>query len=125
MAHACYTARATTRSEVHKGMSKINLTKNAAGKYSHENILTAIKQLKRVFAGQFNPSASGPVMAKLLEAMPNALTNKKSSFIYDVDSVLQEARNTATAADITPPTAPLLTLHTDAQDEAELQNRFT
>ena len=125
MSDACYTVRATTRAEVSKSIGKLSLTKNAEGQFGHDDILTLIKQITRIFAGQFNPSASGPGMTKLLDARPNALNNKKSSDVFTIESVLREARDEAAAARTTPPTEPLITLRSDAQDEADLQNRFT
>ena len=78
MSDTCYTVRATTRSEVKKGIGRITPIKNDAGQYSHNDIRTAIKEIHRVVKEQFNPSSSCPDMAKLLEDTPNALTNKKA-----------------------------------------------
>ena len=125
MSDACYTVRATTRAEVEKAIGKLTLTKNESGQYAHDDILTVGKQIKRILAGQFNPGASGPGMTKLLASTPNALTNKKSTDIYTIDSILKQSRAEADAKATTPAAVPLITLRSDAQDEADLENRFT
>ena len=106
-------------------MCKITSTQNEAGQYSHDNIRLVAKQIKHVLAGKFNPSASGSGMVKLLEATSNTLTNRKNTDSYNTDSVLQAARNIATAAATTPAISPPIVLRPDAQEEAENQNRFT
>ena len=89
MSDACYTIQATTHAEIHKSIGKLTLIKNTAGQFAHDNVMTTIKKIKRVFAGQFNPGASGPGMPKLLDAAPDVLTNKKSTNTWTVDSILR------------------------------------
>ena len=88
MSDACYTVRAMTRAEVEKAIGKISLTKNESGQFAHDDILTVVKQIKRVLAGQFNPGAAGPGMTKLLADTPNTLTTKRSTDIYTINSIL-------------------------------------
>ena len=67
-------------------------------------------------------------MAKLLEATSNILTDRKNVDSYNTDSMLQAARGITTLVGNTAagmPTVPLITLHPDAESEAEKQNHFT
>ena len=89
MSGACYTDWASTRNEVIKDMSKIKLTKNATGQYGHNYILIAIKQITKIFALLYNHRASRPSMALLLDNTANATTNKKSTEIFTIKSVIK------------------------------------
>ena len=51
MSDACYTVRATTRAEVSKAIGKLHLTKMPRENSPHDDILTLVKQITRVFAG--------------------------------------------------------------------------
>ena len=123
MSDACYTARASTRNEVIKDMSKIKLTKNATGQYVHDDILIAINQVTKIFALLYNQSTSGPGMALLLDSTVGALTNKKLTGVFKIESVLKKSKDEAAAAGTN--VEPKITLHSNVQDEADSENGFT
>ncbi len=75
MAEVCYTARATTKQQVVKGIGKLTLQTNVHGQYTHNAILLRQKGIRCVLVRQFNPSNPGKGMAKLLKDGSNLLTN--------------------------------------------------
>jgi hypothetical protein len=93
MAEACYTARATTKQQVIKGIGKLTLQTNKHGQYMHDAILLLQNGIRCVLISQFNPSNSGKGMAKLLEDGSNLLTIVKSTDAITANSVLKAAKN--------------------------------
>ena len=81
----------------------------------HNAIRLVAKQVERVLPGQFNPTASDPGMAKLLEATSNILIDRKNMDSYNTNSVLQAARNVATAAATISATLLLIVLRPNAK----------
>jgi hypothetical protein len=59
MAEVCYTARATTKQQVIKGIGKLALKTNKHRQYTHDAILLLQKGIRRVLVSQFNPSDPG------------------------------------------------------------------
>jgi hypothetical protein len=124
MAEACYTARATTKQQVIKGIGKLTLQTNKHGQYTHDAILILQKGIRRVIVSQFNPSDPGKGMAKLLEDGLNLLTNVKPTDAIMANSVLKAAKTTADAASKAASTtiAPTITSQLEAQEEADHLN---
>jgi hypothetical protein len=59
MAEACYTARATMKQQVIKGIGKLALQTNEHGQYMHDAILLLQKGIHHVLVSQFNPKQPG------------------------------------------------------------------
>ncbi len=59
MAEACYTARATMKQQVIKGIGKLALQMNEHGQYTHDAILLLQKGIRCILVSQFNPSDPG------------------------------------------------------------------
>ncbi len=98
MAEACYTARATTKQQVIKGIGKPTLQTNKHGQYMHDAILLLQKGICCMLVSQFNPSNLGKGMAKLLEDGSNLLTNVKLTNAITDSSVLKAAKSKADTA---------------------------
>ena len=93
MADACYTARATTKQQVLKGIEKLTLHKNENGQYTHDAILLFQKGVTRVLTSQYNPSDPGNGMKKLLDDGDNLLTRVKATDAVTADAVLKESKD--------------------------------
>jgi hypothetical protein len=98
MAEGCYTARATTKQQVIKGIGKLALQTNKHVQYMHDAILLLQKGIRRILVSQFNPSNPGKGMEKLLKDGTNLLTNVKSTDAITANSVLKAAKARADAA---------------------------
>ncbi len=124
MAEACYTARATTKQQVIKGIGKLTLQTNEHGQYMYDAILLLQNGIHCIFVSQFNPSNPGKGMAKLLEDGSNLLTIVKLTNAITANSVLKAAKNIADAASKAASTtiAPAITLRLEAQEEANCLN---
>jgi hypothetical protein len=124
MAEACYTARATTKQQVIKGIGKLTLQTNKHGQYTHNAILLLQKGIRLLLVSQFNPSNPGKGMAKLLEDGSNLLTIVKSTDAITANLVLRAAKTKADAASKAALTtiAPAITLRLEAQEEANRLN---
>jgi hypothetical protein len=124
MAEACYTARATTKQQVIKGIGKLALQTNEHGQYTHDDSLLLQKGIRRVLVSQFNPSDPGKGMKKLLEDGTNLLTNVKLTDTITVNSVLKAAKARADAAMKASSTTitPTITSRSEAQEEADRLN---
>jgi hypothetical protein len=93
MAEACYTARATTKQQVLKGINKLTLHTNEHGQYTHNAILLIQKGIQRVLVSQFNPSDPGKGMVlKLLDDGDNILTRVHSTDAITAGSILKLAK---------------------------------
>jgi hypothetical protein len=124
MAEACYTARATTKQQVIKGIGKLDFQMNKHGQYTHDAILLLQKGIRRVLVSQFNPRDSGKGMEKLLEDGTNLLTNVKSTNTITANSVLKAAKARADAASKASSTmiTPTITSQSEAQEEDDRLN---
>jgi hypothetical protein len=124
MAEVCYTARATTKQQVIKGIGKLALQTNEHWQYTHDAILLLQKGICRVLVSQFNPSNPGKGMEKLLEDGTNLLTNVKSTDAITANSVLKAAKARADAASKASSTTitPTITSRSEAQEEADRLN---
>jgi hypothetical protein len=124
MAKACYTARATTKQQVIKGIGKLALQTNKHGQYMHDAILLLQKGIRHVLVSQFNPSDPGKGMEKLLEDGTNLLTNVKSTNTITANSVLKAAKARVDAAPKASSTTitPTITSRSEAQEEADRLN---
>ncbi len=98
MAEACYTARATTKQQVIKGIGKLALQTNEHGQYTHDAILLLQKGIRCVLVSEFNPSNLGKGMEKLLKDGTSLLTNVKSTNAITANSVLKAAKARVDAA---------------------------
>ncbi len=97
MVEACYTARATTKQQVIKGIGKLTLQTNKHGQYTHDAILLLQKGIHHVLVSQFNPSDPGKGMANLLEDRSNLITNVKLANAITANSVFKAAKTKADA----------------------------
>ncbi len=124
MAEACYTARATTKQQVIKGIGKLTLQTNKHGQYMHDAILLLQKGICCMLVSQFNPSNLGKGMAKLLEDGSNLLTILKSTNAITANLVLKAAKNNANLASKAASTmiAPAIISRSEAQEEADHLN---
>jgi hypothetical protein len=124
MAEVCYTARATTKQQVIKGIGKLALQTNKHGQYMHDAILLLQKGIRRVLVSQFNPSNPSKGMEKLLENRTNLLTNVKSTNAITANSILKAAKARADAALKASSTmiTPTITSRLEAQEEADRLN---
>jgi hypothetical protein len=98
MAEVCYTARATTKQQIIKGIGKLALQTNEHRQYTHDAILLLQKGIRRILVSQFNPTNPDKGMEKLLEDGTNRLTNVKSTDAITANSVLKVAKARADAA---------------------------
>ncbi len=92
MAEACYTARATTKQQVIKGIGKLALQINEHGQYMHDAILLLQKGIRRILVSQFNQSDPGKGMEKLLKDRTRLFTKVKSTDTITANSVLKAAK---------------------------------
>ncbi len=124
MAEVCYSARATTKQQVIKGIGKLTLQTNKHRQYMHNPILLLQKGIHCMLVSQFNPRDPGKGIAKLLKDGSNFLTIVKSTDAITANSVLKAAKNKAnTASKVASTTiAPAITLHLEAQEEANRLN---
>jgi hypothetical protein len=124
MAEACYTARATTKQQVIKGIGKLALQTNEHEQYMHDAILLLQKGICRILVSQFNPSNPGKGMEKLLEDGTNLLTNVKSTDAITANSVLEAVKAKADAALKASSTTitTTITSQSKAQEEADCLN---
>jgi hypothetical protein len=124
MVEACYTARATMKQQVIKGIGKLALQTNKHGQYTHNSILLLQKGIRRVLVSQFNPSNPGKGMEKLLKDGTNLLTNIKLTNTITANSVLKAAKARADVASKVSSTTitPTITSGLEAQEEADRLN---
>jgi hypothetical protein len=124
MAEVCYTARATMKRQVIKGIGKLTLHTNEHRQYMHKSILLLQKGTRHMLVSQFNPRDPGKGMAKLLEDGSNLLTNVKSTNTIMANSVLKAAKTKVDMASKAASTtiAPTITSQSEAQEEADRLN---
>ena len=124
MAEACYTARATTKQQVIKGIGKLALQTNEHKQYTHDAILLLQKGIHCILVSQFNPSDLGKGMEKVLKDGPNLLTNVKLTDAITANSVLKAAKARADVASKASSTTitPTITSRSEAQEEADHLN---
>jgi hypothetical protein len=124
MAEACYTARATTKQQVLKGVNKLTLQTNKHGQYTHDAILLLQKGIRRVLISQLNPSNPGKGMEKLLNEVNNLLTLVKSTDVITASYEVKKAKNRVD--ELTASTGktiiPSITSRAEAQEEANRLN---
>jgi hypothetical protein len=124
MAEACYTARATTKQQVIKGIGKLALQTNKHRQYTHDANLLLQKGIHRILVSQFNPSDPGKGMEKLLEDGTNLFTNVKLTDAITANSVLKAAKARADAASkaLSTTITPTITSRSEAQEEDDHLN---
>jgi hypothetical protein len=124
MAEACYTAKATTKQQVIKGIGKLALQTNEHRQYTHDAILLLQKGIRCILISQFNPSDPGKGMEKLLVDRTNLLTNVKSTDAITANSVLKAAKARADMVSKASSTTitPTITSRSEAQEEADRLN---
>ena len=117
----------TARELVESRIGKLELRKNSAGQYDHDDIMTLKKGIENVLCSQWNALMPGKGVKMLLEKVPNVLTKIKETDVIDTDSILITSReeaatiNAAAASGATPAT-PKITTRVDAESEADRQN---
>ena len=97
MSEACFTARATLRTQVGDLINELPLNRNESGQYNHDDITVFIKGVERHFKGLYNPLQPGQGLTQLLAQGQNALTKLKSTDMYDAASVLKQSARDAAA----------------------------
>jgi hypothetical protein len=123
MVEACYTARATMKQQVIKGIGKLTLQTNKHGQYTHDAILLLQKGIRRILVSQSNPSNPGKGMEKLLKD-GILLTNVKLTNAITANSVLKAAKARADRALKASSTTitPTIISRSEAQEEADHLN---
>jgi hypothetical protein len=124
MSEACYTARATLRTQVRDLINELPLHRNENGQYQHDDIIVFMGGVERQLKGLYNPLQPGQGMADLLEEHPNLLNKIKSTDMADATTILREAKDEA--AKLSKSTGmtekPAFETRGDAQDEADRRN---
>ena len=127
MSEAIITARNTARELVESRIGELELRKNLAGQYDHDDIMTLKKGIENVLGSQWNALTPGKGVTMLLEKVPNVLTKIKETDVIDTDSILKTSKeeaattNAAAASGATPVT-PKITTRVDVESEADHQN---
>lgn len=124
MSEACYTARATLRTQVRDLILELPLKRNDSGQYQHDDIVVFITGVERQFKSLYNPLQPGQGMTQLLEQAPNALNKIKSTDMAEASAILKAAQ--VEAARLSKSTGmtekPAFESRADAQDEADRRN---
>ena len=124
MSEACFTARATLRTQVKDLISEIPLVRNENGQYQHDAIVVFKGGVERTFKGLYNPLQPGKGMVDLLLENPNELNQIKSTDMAEASTILKEAKDKA--ARLSKQTGmmekPAYETRGDAQDEADRRN---
>ena len=97
MSEACFTARATLRTQVRDLINELPLNRNESGQYNHDDITVFIKGVERHFKGLYNPLHPGQGLSQLLAQGPNTLTKLKSTDMFDAAAVLKQSAKEAAA----------------------------
>ncbi len=124
MSEACFTARATLRTQVKDLIAEIPLIRNENGQYQHDAIVVFIGGVERTFKGLYNPLQPGKGMADLLLAQPNQLNSIKSTDMAEATTILRDAQKEATRLSKSTGMTekPAYETRADAQDEADRRN---
>eukprot|EP00956_Cyclotella_meneghiniana_P040617 scaffold200781_cov34-Cyclotella_meneghiniana.AAC.1 len=123
MSEACFTARATLRTQVRDLINELPLNRNESGQYNHNDITVFIKGVERHFKGLYNSLHPGQGLSQLLAQGQNTLIKLKSTDMYDAASVLkQSAREAVTLAKQTGVDEKAQIATANAQDEADRRN---
>ena len=91
MSEACFTARATLRTQVKDLIAEIPLIRNENGQYQHDAGEKAITAILSYLRACFNSSQSGQGMFALSKRATNALTSIKSTDCITTGSILNDA----------------------------------
>ena len=127
MSEAIIPARNTARELVESKIGELELRKNLAGQYNHDDTLTLKKNIKYFLGSQWNALTPGKGMKIFLGEEPNDLTKIKDTDMVDTDSILKKLKeevrtiNPAAATDATPVT-PKITTRVDTKSEVDHQN---
>ena len=127
MSEAIITARNTARELVETRIGELELRKNSAGQYDHDDIMTLKKGIENVLGSQWNALTPGKGVKMLLEKTPNVLTKIKETDVIDTDSILKTSKEeaataNAAAASGAEPAVAKITARVDAESEADRQN---
>jgi hypothetical protein len=121
MAEACYSAQASTKTQVVAEIAKLSFKKNNNRQYTHDAIATVARGIKRIMKGTYNPCDAGKGMSGLL--IQNAY-GPKSNDAVTPEAVLKEAKEAAEkktmATGIT--ATPAFIHRLEAQKEADRRN---
>ena len=127
MSEAIITAQNIARELVESRIGELELRKNLAGQYDHDNIMTLKKGIENVLGSQWNALTPGKGVKMLLKKVPNVLTKIKETDVIDTARILKTSRekaattNAAAASSATPVTSKITT-RVDAESEADRQN---
>ena len=127
MSEAIITAQNTARELVESRIAELELRKNSAGQYTHDDIMTPKKGIQNVLGRQWNSLTPGKGVKLLLAKTSNVLTNIKETGVVETDTILEKsqeeavAANTATAAGA-PTILVKITTRIDAKSKADRQN---
>lgn len=126
MSEACFTARATLRTQVRDLVNEIPLHRNDNGQYNHDDITVFVSGIERQFKGLFNPLQPGQGLSRLLEQGPNVLVRLKSTDMADATAILKKSAEDATKlfqqTKVDADKVPVYNTRADAQDEADRRN---
>jgi hypothetical protein len=124
MTEACYTARATLRTQIRNLINELPLHRNETGQYQHDDIVVFFSSVERVFKGLFNPLQPGQGTTDLLEEAPNTLNKIKSTDMADAATILKGAKEEAAKLSKASGIPEKATFETrgEAQDEANRLN---
>ena len=92
MAKACYSARASTKTQVLTEIAKLSFKKNDNGHYTHDAITTLARGIERIMKGIYNPCDTGKGMSGLL--IQNTYGPKSNNAVTP-EAVLKKAREAA------------------------------
>ena len=73
MSEACFTARATLRTQVRDLINKLPLNRIESGQYNHNDITVFIKRVEHHFKGLYNPLHPGQGLSQQLAQGPNKI----------------------------------------------------
>ena len=85
MLEAIITARNTARKLVEIRIGELELRKNSAGQYDHNNIMTLKKGIEHVLGIQWNALTPGKGVKMFLEKAPSILTKIKEADVIDTN----------------------------------------
>ena len=127
MLEAIITARNTARELVESQIASLELRKNSAGQYDHDDIMTLKKGIENVLGSQWNVLTPGQGVKFLLARTSNLLTAILETDVIDTDTILKKSREEAETAneeavDSAATILAKITTRVDAESEADRQN---
>ena len=132
MVDACYTAQATAKEHALHRIARLKLTKNAAGQYTHDAIMTYVMGIRRVSRSTYNPWDPGGEIEKRLVSSTSAtpqLVKIKSTDTATVERLFTKLKAEAAAMSDEKASTPIIvqpriSTRNNAQDEAGRINQI-